>query len=107
MERKDLPIGIQDFPTLVRRGCTYVDKTEFIHRLICQGVCYYLSRPRRFSKSLLLSTVAALFHGDRALFAGLWISRTDYRWPVHPVILLDFSRLASGSATELTDSLRQ
>ena len=88
-----LPIGIQDFEKLRQNGCVYVDKTETIHRLITEGVAWFLSRPRRFGKSLLISTLAAIFRGRRDLFEGLWIGDSGYDWPTHPVIQLDMSRI--------------
>ncbi|MGB3777193.1 MAG: AAA family ATPase [Tunicatimonas sp.] len=68
-----LPIGIQDFGKLRERGFVYVDKTELIYQLTQGGGYYFLSRPRRFGKSLLVSTLAELFRGHRTLFEGLWI----------------------------------
>nr|VFK31566.1 MAG: PD-(D/E)XK nuclease superfamily protein [Candidatus Kentron sp. MB] len=90
---KNLPIGIQDFEELRTGNYIYVDKTEQIHHLITQGVAWFLSRPRRFGKSLLVSTLAAIFQGRRDLFQGLWIDNSDYDWPVYPVIQLDMSRV--------------
>nr|VFK63781.1 MAG: PD-(D/E)XK nuclease superfamily protein [Candidatus Kentron sp. UNK]VFK70897.1 MAG: PD-(D/E)XK nuclease superfamily protein [Candidatus Kentron sp. UNK] len=96
-----LPIGIQDFEKLRQNGCVYVDKTETIHRLITEGVAWFLSRPRRFGKSLLISTLAAIFRGRRDLFQGLWIGGSGYDWPAHPVIQLDMSRIASQNLDQL------
>ncbi len=77
--RKKLPIGIQAFAKLREEGCYYVDKTPFIEKLVEGGSYYFLSRPRRFGKSLLLSTLKELFEGNRTLFEGLWIeSRWDW-----------------------------
>ena len=85
---KKLPIGIQDFARLRQEDFLYVDKTELIYRLATEGVYYFLSRPRRFGKSLLVSTLAELFQGHRELFEGLWIyDRWDWT-KQHPV--LDF-----------------
>ena len=64
-QNKILPIGTQDFENLRDRGCVYVDKTEFIYRLSNKGKTYFLSRPRRFGKSLFLSTMDAYFSGKR------------------------------------------
>jgi hypothetical protein len=76
---KKLPIGIQDFKEIRTGGYVYVDKTEWVHRLVTMGKPYFLSRPRRFGKSLLLSTLKELFEGNRTLFEGLWIeSRWDW-----------------------------
>jgi hypothetical protein len=102
---KRLPIGVQNFRDLIQSGLAYVDKTEQIHQLVMKGSYYFLSRPRRFGKSLLLTTLASLFRGERHLFESLWISETDFPWESHPVILLDFSRLATQSREELVASL--
>lgn len=98
MALKKLPIGIQDFPNLIEGNFVYVDKTEYYHRLITEGVYYFLSRPRRFGKSLLISTLKEIFLGNRALFEGLWIyDKID--WEPRPVILLDFTRIAQIAPT--------
>ena len=70
-----------------------MDKTAIIHDLISQGEVYFLSRPRRFGKSLLISTLASLFSGHKALFNGLAISKTDYDFTTYPVISMDFTRV--------------
>jgi Predicted AAA-ATPase/PD-(D/E)XK nuclease superfamily len=98
MAEKELPIGIQDFPSLIAENYLYVDKTEYYHRLITKGKYYFLSRPRRFGKSLLISTLKAIFEGKRDLFEGLWIyDKMD--WEPRPVILLDFTRIAKTAPT--------
>ena len=85
-----LPIGLQTFRELREQDCYYVDKTGFIARLIEDGKHYFLSRPRRFGKSLLLDTVKELFEGNEPLFAGLAI-HDRWDWSVrHPVVRLDF-----------------
>ena len=87
-----LPIGIQDFESLRIDGYEYIDKTEHIYRLVSEGRYYFLSRPRRFGKSLLLSTIKALFLGKRELFKGLAIDKKeDWDWAVHPVLHLDLN----------------
>ena len=70
-----LPIGIQDFEKIRTGGYLYIDKTEHVYRLASEGSYYFLSRPRRFGKSLLLSTIKALFLGKRELFKGLAIDQ--------------------------------
>jgi hypothetical protein len=70
---KKLPIGLQDFGNLRTGGYLYVDKTDLIHRLVTQGKYYFLSRPRRFGKSLLVSTISELYKGNKSIFGGLWI----------------------------------
>ncbi|VFM99287.1 MAG: PD-(D/E)XK nuclease superfamily protein [Candidatus Kentron sp. G] len=102
---KKLPIGIQDFETLRQGDYVYVDKTRAIHRLITEGVSWFVSRPRRFGKSLLISTLAAIFQGRRDLFDRLWIAGSDYGWPAHPVIHLDMSRLNFDTLDEFESEL--
>lgn len=91
MELRELPIGEQVFETLRTDGYLYVDKTELIYRMIQKGKFYFLSRPRRFGKSLLLSTIEAFFLGKRELFNGLYIANQEQEWVEHPVLHLDFS----------------
>ena len=91
MELKRLPIGIQSFRKLREGNYLYVDKTEYIHKLITENDYIFLSRPRRFGKSLLISTIGEIFRGNRELFKGLWIYDSDYDWVEYPVIKLDMS----------------
>ena len=92
MTRRRLPIGIQTFRTIREENCYYVDKTAYIQRLLDEGTHYFLSRPRRFGKSLLLDTLKELFEGNEPLFEGLHI-HDHYDWSVrHPVLRLDFGR---------------
>ena len=86
-----LPVGIQNFESLRRDGYLYVDKTGYIYDLIDRGRYYFLSRPRRFGKSLLLSTICAFFEGKRELFDGLAIAQKDVEWAAHPVLYLDLN----------------
>ena len=102
---KHLPIGIQSFKKVIDGGYLYVDKTRDIYRLVTEGVVYFLSRPRRFGKSLLLSTLEAIFLGQRELFNGLWIDGTDYGWEPHPVIRIDFSQFKVTSAEDFPQIL--
>ena len=93
---KPLPIGIQDFSKVIKGGYLYVDKTELISNLIANNAACFLSRPRRFGKSLLISTLEEIFLGNKELFKGLWIAQSSYAWPKHPVIRIDFSKIPSG-----------
>jgi len=102
---KKLPLGIQDFDKLIQGDYLYVDKTEAIYRMVTGSVAQFLSRPRRFGKSLLVSTLEAVFQGRRELFEGLWIDGADYDWPAHPVIHLDLSRIDPRSVEELEHGL--
>jgi hypothetical protein len=89
---KLLPIGISDFRELIVGGYIYVDKTEYIYKLIRNGKYYFLSRPRRFGKSLLLSTIEYLFKGERELYKGLYIE-DKWKWEeTYPVIRIDFAK---------------
>ena len=87
---KKLPIGRQDFVTLREENCVYIDKTPLIFQLIQEGSTYFLSRPRRFGKSLLLSTLKSIFEGQKALFTDLWIAQADYNWQSFPIIQISF-----------------
>ncbi|GHU03363.1 ATPase AAA [Spirochaetia bacterium] len=108
--KRRLPIGIQDFPKIREGGFSYVDKTERIHDLISgSGGCFFLSRPRRFGKSLLCSTLGAIFEGRRELFGeiagqtSLAIDSLDWDWKRRPVIRLD---LNAGLYSEGPEALR-
>ena len=86
-------IGDQDFKSLRDGGCVYVDKTAYIDRIVSSGTKYYfLARPRRFGKSLFLSTMRYFFEGKRELFRGLHIDSTDWGWESYPVLHLDLNR---------------
>ncbi|WP_407428877.1 AAA family ATPase [Treponema sp.] len=90
MEARYLPIGIQDFEDLRNRGCIYVDKTPFVYKLVTEGKPYFLSRPRRFGKSLLLSTLEYYFLGKKDLFKGLAIEKLEKNWTEYPVLKISF-----------------
>ncbi len=93
MALQKLPIGEQSFPLIREQGLLYVDKTEHIHRLVTGSRYIFLSRPRRFGKSLTLSTIEALFSGERHLFEGLWVEN-QWDWSVkHPVVHLPVNKL--------------
>ena len=98
---KNLPIGIQTFRKLIDGNYLYVDKTEHIYKLLVQGSVYFLSRPRRFGKSLLISTLNEIFEGEKELFKGLWIYNADYAWEKHPVVRIDFSKEKSENRDDL------
>ncbi len=96
MTRQSLPIGIQDFATIRSEGFYYVDKTPLIRQLVSAGRHYFLSRPRRFGKSLLVDTISALFAGQEDLFRGLAI-HDHWDWSVtHPVVRLSFDGKSDG-----------
>ena len=90
MTRRRLPLGMQTFREVRKAECYYVDKTAYLRRLVGEGKHYFLSRPRRFGKSLLLDTIKELFEGNQPFFEGLHI-RDHWDWSVrHPVLRLDF-----------------
>jgi hypothetical protein len=94
MKKRILPIGIQDFRDLREKDMVYVDKTEHIHRLITEGSYYFFSRPRRFGKSLTVSTLKEIFSGSKELFKGLWIE-DNWDWSKrNPVIHMSFARMS-------------
>ncbi len=88
--KRMLPIGIQDFKELRSRNCIYVDKTEILHKLISEGKYYFLSRPRRFGKSLTISALNEIYEGNQELFKGLFIY-DKIEWKKRPVIRIDFT----------------
>ena len=90
-QSRKLPIGIQTFEDIRREGFLYVDKTALIYRLVTTGKPYFLSRPRRFGKSLLLSTLEAYFNGQRELFDGLAMAELEQEWNKYPVLHLDLN----------------
>ena len=102
---KKLPVGIQSFREIITGNNIYVDKTEYIYNLIKSAKYYFLSRPRRFGKSLLLDTIAEAFNGEKELFKGLWIYDSDYAFEKHPVIRLDMSNIANKTPETLENEL--
>ncbi|MDR1042533.1 MAG: ATP-binding protein [Clostridiales Family XIII bacterium] len=102
---KKLPVGIQTFRQMIEEDYVYADKTECIYNLIQGGKYFFLSRPRRFGKSLLVDTMAELFSGERSLFNGLWIDRSDYDFKRYPVIRLDMTQVNLESAKTMDDSI--
>ena len=112
--RRKYPVGIQSFESIRKDGYLYIDKTPLIYKMITEGKPYFLSRPRRFGKSLLVSTLQAVFEGRRDLFEAfttedgieqpqLFIARTDWKWEKHPVLRFDFSK--DVSTTEKLEKL--
>ena len=85
------PIGIQSFDQIIEDGYVYVDKTALIYRLVTEGKIYFLSRPRRFGKSLLVSTLKCYFQGRKDLFKGLAIEKLESEWAEYPVFHIDFN----------------
>jgi len=90
-DMKKLPIGLQNFKEIIERGYLYVDKTRQVFDLIDRGKLYFLSRPRRFGKSMLISILTYIFEGKKELFEGLYIAEnTDYNWKAYPVLRFNF-----------------
>lgn len=108
MELQPLPVGIQTFRKIIEGGYLYVDKTRLIYELIRNpsGI-YFVSRPRRFGKILLISTLDEIFQGNRELFKGLWLYDSPYTWQPHPVLRIDFAERRVFSADELEEFLRE
>lgn len=102
---KRLPIGVQTFANLIEHQYLYVDKTAKIYELIRDPSRYFLARPRRFGKSLLISTLECVFKGRKELFKGLAIEKMDYNWETYPVIRLDMSRVNSENEDNLKQSI--
>lgn len=99
------PIGIQNFEELRNRNCVYVDKTELIYRLTNTDKVYFFSRPRRFGKSLLVSTLEAYFQGKKELFEGLAMEQLEKDWTVYPVLHVDFSLTKYTTLFDLQEQL--
>ena len=99
------PIGVQSFEKLREDGFVYVDKTFLVHKMVNEGSCYFLSRPRRFGKSLLLSTLEAYFLGKKHLFEGLALEQLETEWKEHPVLHLDLNAERYVSLAELENIL--
>ena len=112
--RRKYPVGIQSFEKIRTEGYVYVDKTPLIYKMITEGCPYFLSRPRRFGKSLLVDTLAMLFEGRRELFEAfttddgieqpqLFIAQTNWKWERHPVLRFDFSKSNLSSIEKLDE----
>ncbi len=111
VQGRKLPIGIQDFESLRKDDYVYVDKTEYIYRLVHSGKPYFLSRPRRFGKSLFLSTLRAYFEGKKELFTGLKIMELEGdgpdAWQKYPVFYFDFNKKNFKTDTALEEVLAE
>ena len=99
------PIGIQSFDRIREDGYVYVDKTALIYELVSKGTIYFLSRPRRFGKSLLVSTLENYFLGHRELFRGLAIDSLEKEWKEYPVFHIDFNGKNFTSPMELKETI--
>ena len=105
---KNLPIGVQTLPKIRGKNCVYVDKTQLVHQLVTTGSYYFFSRPRRFGKSLLISTLKELYLGNKAVFEGLWIEN-NWDWSkTNPVLHFSFDEMdykKLGLETVITNEL--
>ena len=104
---KKLPLGIQSIREILEEGYSYVDKTHFAKKLIDEGKHYFLSRPRRFGKSLFVNTLEHIFRGNKELFKGYQIAESDYDWQEYPVLHFDFSAIESRVTAEFKGSLKR
>ncbi|MBV7331725.1 ATP-binding protein [Chloroflexi bacterium TSY] len=105
---KRLPTTTSSFRDIIEGDYLYVDKTKYIYDLVhLPKGAWFLSRPRRFGKSLFISTLEELFQGNRELFQGLWIDNSDYHWEANAVIRLDFSLYPSSTAEELQSNIKR
>ena len=111
VQERKLPIGIQDFESIRKDGYLYVDKTEYIYKLVHSGKPYFISRPHRFGKSLFLSTLRAYFEGKKELFNGLKIMELEGdgpdAWQEYPVFYFDFNKKNFKSDTALEEVLAE
>lgn len=104
---KKLPIGIQSIQDILSGGYVYVDKTHFAQELIQNGKHYFISRPRRFGKSLFVDTLAEILKGNKELFKDCYIGRSDYDWQPYPILNFNFARLARQDPTVLEGNLKR
>lgn len=98
---KKLDVGNPSFEKLVTNGDLYIDKTSYLHALVSNGTYYICSRPRRFGKTLAISTLESLFKGRRELFKGLAIDSLEYDWKKHPVLHFDFGTCQANDASDV------
>lgn len=105
---RQLPIGIQTFKKIIEQDLVYVDKTAHIHRLVKSGAYFFLSRPRRFGKTLLMSTLKSYFKGEEDLFKGLKIYDLEKDWKKYPVVHIDYSKITlTKETTAFEDTLNK
>ncbi len=106
ISRQKLPVDIQAFEIMRGENYLYVDKTRHIYQMVTEGRFYFLSRPRRFGKSLLVSTLKCLFQGRKDLFEGLWIAeQSEWEWNEHAVVVIDFNEIGHDSPDEFKGEL--
>ena len=101
------PIGIQNFGEIRRNGYVYIDKTAVMYKMVSEGKYYFLSRPRRFGKSLFLSTLESYFSGKKELFEGLSVSSQEKEWIQYPILHLDLNSREYNDASSLEAELNR
>ena len=106
MNSKNYPIGVQNFEKLRKDGYLYIDKTALVYRLVKTGSYYFLSRPRRFGKSLLISTLEAYFQGKKELFEGLAIENQEKDWVKYPILHIDLNTEKYDTPESLENKLK-
>ncbi|MBN2651458.1 MAG: AAA family ATPase, partial [Spirochaetales bacterium] len=99
--KKIFPFGMSDYEKIITRDRLYVDKTRLIYKMISENDYIFLSRPRRFGKSLTLSTIDAIFSGKKELFTGTFMETADWDWETYPVLRFDFSTFSEADDIEL------
>src|SRR5574344_74572 len=102
MEKKKYPIGIQTFEKIITGNYVYVDKTKYVYDIANNCSCVFLSRPRRFGKSLLTSTLESYFLGRKELFKGLAIDSLETEWKTYPVLHFDMSWAKLGTIEDIS-----
>jgi len=99
--------SISDFEELRRNNYIYIDKTEFLTKIISQDKYYFLSRPRRFGKTLFIDTIKRFYEGKKDLFKGLYIHDFDWKWEEYPILHLDFNTIPAENREVLEESLQK
>ena len=103
---QDISVSVQTFEDIRTNNFIYVDKTKDAYEIARIKTACFLSRPRRFGKSILCTTFKSLFEGKKELFEGTWIATSDWKWQTHPVINFDFNNLDHDSPEDLKQKLR-
>ncbi|MDR1872948.1 MAG: AAA family ATPase, partial [Deltaproteobacteria bacterium] len=102
---REIPLGTTDFSDIRENGDYYADKTKFLYEIVKRPRPFFLSRPRRFGKSLLVNTLECILEGKRELFKGLWIDQSDYKWTSYPIIRLNMNEVKGADLTGVKQSL--
>ena len=104
---QNIGIDLADFEYIRKNNLIYVDKTEFLYKIVSENKYYFLSRPRRFGKTLFVDTLEKFYQGKKELFEGLYIFNQDWNWEEHPIIRLDFNMIPSENREVLNKSLQK